>query len=142
MSLSRRANQWNTHSLSGAQQVGFEGYFHGENQPMRKMVLKHDLGKETGGEATDQEIDKYLDSLRNAIDTKYTLLRKAFMAADADRSNYLSKEEIVDVVQHFAFPIPKSHIHQIFTQVLDKDGDGKISYSEFCEKLKICETPQ
>ena len=42
----------------------------------------------------------------------------------------------MNAVQHFALPIPLSHIDELFEQVLDVDGDGKISYTEFCDKLQ------
>ena len=34
-----------------------------------------------------------------------------------------------------ALPIPLSHIHELFN-VVDVDGNGNVSYSEFCEQLK------
>ena len=85
------------------------GLFFGENKPRTAMVLKHDLGTETGGLATEDEINKYVESLRTAIDAKYTLLRKAFQAIDKDRNNYLSMDEIFECVRKFALPIPASH---------------------------------
>ena len=57
------------------------------------------------------------------------------MSADRDRSNYLTKDEIIDVVRHFALPIPLNHIDDVF-QIVDTNNDGKISYVEFCAKLK------
>lgn len=111
------------------------------NQPKKAMVLAHDLAECTGVAATDAEIAKYLTSLREQIETKYKLLTKAFQAADKDASGSLSKAEIVTVVQNFALPIQVSHIHQIFDRV-DKNGDGKIIYKEFCEMLKPYELPQ
>ena len=89
------------------------------NRPKQAMVLKHDLAECTGTDATDAEINHYMQALRDQIETKYKLLRKAFMAADSDSSGFLSKSELVDVVQHFALPIPVSHIHQIFDEILD-----------------------
>ena len=84
------------------------------NQPKKAMVLAHDLAECTGVPATDKEINKYLASLREQVETKYRLLTKAFQAADKDASGSLSKSEMVSVVQHFALPIPVSHIHQVF----------------------------
>jgi Ca2+-binding EF-hand superfamily protein len=64
------------------------------------------------------------------------MLRSAFRAMDEDSSNYLTKDELVSAVQHFSLPIPLSHIHEIFDRVLDKNGDGQISYNEFADILK------
>jgi Ca2+-binding EF-hand superfamily protein len=108
----------------------------GDNQPKKAMIHKHALGAETGVEATEAELERYMGSLRQAVEAKYSLLRKAFRSMDADASNHLSKEEIIDAVQHFALPIPVSHIGEVFDKILDIDGDGKVSYVEFCEKLK------
>ena len=122
------------------QQKDGAGWHGGTNRPKQAMFAKHALGEESGTPATIAEIDKYMNSIRDAVEAKYTLLRKAFMAMDKDRSNYLSKSEIVDVVQSFALPIPVSHIHQVFDDVFDKNGDGKISYTEFCDKIKAFDT--
>lgn len=111
------------------------------NQPKKAMVLAHDLAESTGMAATDGEISKYLNSLRDQIETKYKLLTKAFQAADKDASGSLSKAEIVGVVQSFALPIPVDHIHQVF-DIADKNGDGRIIYKEFCAMLKPYELPQ
>ena len=108
-------------------------------QPKKAMVLEHELGAATKNQATPKEIQGYIGALRQAIETKYSMLRKAFLAADADRSGYLSKEEVVTTIKHFALPIPLSHIYQIFDEILDKDGDGEVSYTEFCDKLKSSE---
>ena len=81
------------------------------------MVMQHDLGAHTGEDASTDEVDIYMKSLRDAIETKYSLLRKAFQSADADRSNSLTKAEIIDVIKHFALPIPENHIDSVFAQV-------------------------
>lgn len=49
------------------------------------MVLKHELGECTGKAATNEELDRYMQSLKDSVETKYGLLRKAFMAIDKDR---------------------------------------------------------
>lgn len=36
------------------------------------------------------------------------------------------------------FQVPRNHIAQLFDRI-DVDGNGKISYLEFCEKLKAYE---
>jgi len=111
----------------------------GINQPLKAMVLKHDLGAHTDDAATAKEVQTYMKQIKGAVDAKYNALRKAFMAIDSDRSNYLSRAEIVDAVQHFALPIPEAHINEVFENVFDVNGDGQISYTEFCDKMKDCD---
>jgi Ca2+-binding EF-hand superfamily protein len=105
----------------------------------KPMAYNHELGKETGKSATDNELKGYMSALKGAIETKYKMIRSAFRSLDKDGSNHLTKDEIVNAVQHFALPIPLSHIGEIFDKILDIDGDGKISYVEFCQKLQDCE---
>ena len=55
-----------------------------------------------------------MSKLRDTIEMKYKMVRSAFRAIDEDASGHLSKDEIVNAVQHFALPIPITHIHEIF----------------------------
>ena len=66
---------------------------------------------------------------------RYKMLRSAFRAIDEDKSGYLGVEEIINAVQHFALPIPLSHVHEIFAG-MDTDGDGQVSYAEFAAVIK------
>jgi len=99
------------------------------------MVLKHDLGVHTDEPASAAELKEYMSKLRNTIETKYKLMRSAFRALDEDGSGRLSKEELVQAVQHFSLPIPLTHIHEIFDTILDVDSDGHISFNEFTKRL-------
>lgn len=107
--------------------------------PKVQMASAADLVGATGTEATDGELASYVKKLKDAVDYKYSQLRKAFRNMDKDKSNHLSKDEIITAVQHFALPIPVDHVAEIFDKVLDVDGDGGVSYAEFCEKLKTWE---
>jgi hypothetical protein len=42
------------------------------------MVVRHELGADTGAAASDDEVSRYMRSLREAVSAKYKLLRKAF----------------------------------------------------------------
>jgi len=86
--------------------------------------------------ATDLEVDEYVQALRTALDKKYDMLHKAFEAMDRDRSGTLSMGELQEVVERFQLPIPLTHVHEVFHTLFDKDGDGQVSYDEFCDKLK------
>ena len=99
------------------------------------MVLKHDLGVHTDEPATTKELKFYMGKLRDAVTTKYKMLRSAFRSIDEDASGHLTTEEIVNAVQHFALPIPLTHIHEIFAG-MDADGNGKVSYQEFADRIQ------
>ena len=84
--------------------------------------------------ASAEEIDKYVASIKMAVDTKYKLLQKAFLAADKDRSNCISEAELMQVCKNFALPIPAEHIKDIMDH-MDHNSDGKVSYKEFCKVM-------
>tara|TARA_B110000046_G_C12827426_1_gene328022 strand:- start:70 stop:309 length:240 start_codon:yes stop_codon:yes gene_type:complete len=56
--------------------------------------------------------------------------------ADKDKSNHLSMDEMAIVIQRLGIEIPLSHLMELFYSVMDKDGDGNISYHEFTSNLK------
>ena len=67
---------------------------------------------------------------------RYSLLRKAFRDFDKDaRSDgKLNEQEIEKVIKNFMLPIPMNHVKDIFEHI-DHDGNGAISYAEFCKAL-------
>ena len=103
---------------------------------LKPMVLKHDLGVATDEPATVEELSAYTNKLSDVINTKYKMMRNAFRDMDEDKDGKLSKEELVQGVQHFSLPIPLSHIEEVFDKVMDKDENGGVSYVEFCEAMK------
>jgi len=86
--------------------------------------------------ATDEEVDEYMQSIRDGLDGKYDKLQEAFKHADGDKSNHLSMDEMAIVIQRLGIEIPLSHLMELFYSVMDKDGDGNISYYEFTSNLK------
>jgi len=100
------------------------------------MVLKHDLGVHTDEPATIQELKGYMGKLKHTIETKYKMMRSAFRSIDEDNCGHISKDELAMAVQHFALPIPLSHIGEIFDHILDVDSDGKVSYNEFTTMIE------
>jgi alanyl-tRNA synthetase len=113
----------------------------GFNRPRQAMGGGFSFGKvdyKAAGNraASEEEIDDYMQALRNALEKKYNLLERAFQAADKDKSGYLSAEELFTVVESFGLSIPTTHANEIFYQLLDKNGDGEVSYHEFAAKLK------
>lgn len=55
-------------------------------------------------------------------------IRFAFDCLDTDKSNYLSRDEIVVALQNFQ--IPESEIDEI-VETVDANRDGKIDFPEF-----------
>jgi len=112
----------------------------GYNKPKYMMAggvsVMHAKPKKGNEQATDEQIDEYMGALKKAIDTKYDMLYKAFAAIDGNNSAHLSFDELLKVCEHFKLPIPLTHVHEVFYQVFDRDGDGKVSYREFCDKLR------
>ena len=45
----------------------------------------------------------------------------------------------MNAIESFKLPIPVTHVNEVFYEVFDRDGDGKVSYREFCDKLKLWE---
>ena len=77
-----------------------------------------------------------MEKLRNAVETKYNQLRKAFRDSDEDKDNLISKAELERTVHNFNLNIPVPHIHEIFDRILDFDGNGNVTFDEFVQQLK------
>ena len=88
------------------------------------------------GGATDTELARHMEKLRNAVETKYNQLRKAFRDSDEDKDNLISKAELERTVHNFNLNIPVPHIHEIFDRILDFDGNGNVTFDEFVQQLK------
>jgi len=82
------------------------------------------------------DLQKYIRQLNDKVETKYSMMRNAFRAIDSDHNGYLSREELIEAVQHFALPIPIAHVNQLFDDISDVNKDGKLSYDEFAKLLK------
>jgi len=104
---------------------------HGRKRPdYVKMPLPH-----CGHAASAYQITREIEELRKRMLTKYKLMQKAFLAFDADNSGYLTREELEEGISHFNLSsIPQEHVIQIL-ESMDTNGDGKISYDEFCKAL-------
>jgi len=102
---------------------------------LRSMVVPNTLGPETGMPATIAELQSYMQFLRSTLETKYTQWRQAFQSIDSDRSGQISEEEIVAACTQFGFPIPPSHLKEIFAG-MDADGSGLVDFNEFAKAME------
>ena len=105
---------------------------------LRPAVI-HDPLPETTVRATQAEMDGYVNILRDKVDTKYKTMQRMFRAMDEDKSGFLSKEELVNAIQHFNLPFPLNHVIQTVDEMLDTNHDGQLSYDEFCSVLRTAD---
>lgn len=71
----------------------------------------------------------------NTLEMRYKNLRDAFRAADADLSGGLSREELESALHLWRISAQPRHLDDIMSD-FDSNGDGSVSYAEFCEGLK------
>ena len=70
----------------------------------------------------------------DAIASRYSDAFKAFQFMDLDRSGKLGIKEIKHALNLWNLPIDSDRIDELLA-VLDRDGDGQISYEEFVDGL-------
>ncbi len=63
-------------------------------------------------------------------------LRKKFRELDTDNSGYLEREELLVGVRQVNADITEAEVDEYIAKV-DKNADGKISYEEFVELVKL-----
>ena len=131
----------NKRVVMGNQVIINDNLFHTREAGLHEkpMVIHEPMMGHVEGKATAKELERYVHTLSTKVSEKYAQMRKAFRAIDVDKSGYLTKDEMVDQIMHFALPIPLNHIGQIFDSIGDRDGDGVIDYDEFCKLMQVYE---
>lgn len=113
-----------------------DNLFHASQSALHQkpMALPHTLpaGQAKG---TPKELHSAIGQLSNKLDEKYKKYQMAFRKLDQDKSGCLDKDEMIEAVQNLTLPIPITHVEQIFNSLADKNGDGRIDYSEFCQLM-------
>ena len=113
-------------------------HMHGRDQggshslPLQKVPLQPDG---TAVPANAKLLNKEVKQIADKVNAKYTRMQRAFTELDTDKSGFLEKLEFMEAVKNFNLMIPFEHMMQII-DASDKDGDGRISYSEFCETMR------
>jgi hypothetical protein len=67
-------------------------------------------------------------------------VRKWFQLFDSDKSKSLDQTELSDVLQHAGIRLPEKEVAKI-CRLLDRNGDGSISYNEFCDVIEGRKVP-
>merc|ERR1712168_196654 len=62
--------------------------------------------------------------------------RLAFSSFDLNNDGYIDKEELAQAMEMIGFKMTPDEIEEMIREA-DKDGDGKISFDEFREKMII-----
>ncbi|GMH85122.1 hypothetical protein TL16_g10130 [Triparma laevis f. inornata] len=83
------------------------------------------------------ELKIYHDFLKK-IATEFSGVSEAFMAIDIHREGYITKDELRNVLENFAFKMSKQQFDALMN-VMDTNHDGKISYDEFMRQVKYCD---
>ncbi|GMI19808.1 hypothetical protein TrCOL_g2265 [Triparma columacea] len=83
------------------------------------------------------ELKIYHDFLKK-ISSDFHNVHEAFMAIDVHREGYITRDELKDVLDNFAFKMSKPQFEAL-VNVFDTDHDGKISYDEFLQQVKYCD---
>ena len=83
------------------------------------------------------ELKIYSDFLKK-ISTEFSNVQEAFMSIDIHREGYITKDELKDVLDNFAFRMSTAQFEAL-VNVFDTDHDGKISYDEFLQQVKYCD---
>ena len=69
-----------------------------------------------------------------AINARFTDMKKAFRFVDTDNSGTLNKQEIKRAMDMWNIPIDDSSLNDLIA-ACDADGDGNVVYNEFVDVL-------
>lgn len=78
----------------------------------------------------------FVKQAQDAINAKFSNMRKAFQDIDLDRSGTLDARELWHAFDRFNLPLDRARF-QALIDSCDKDGDGGISYDEFVDVLAV-----
>jgi len=96
------------------------------------------------GEGENEGIDQSDFIQLMAIHMKRMLtandVKLAFSSFDLNNDGYIDKEELAHAMSHIGFHMEPEEIDEMIRDA-DKDGDGKISFAEFREKMVLCDGP-
>ena len=104
------------------------------NRDGRVSLLEFE--KVVGNRENDERIEEKLEELREIIKRERIDLRRLFIAADRDRSNFLTYDEFEREIGSF-YPRFSRYDLQDLAKYLDIDKDNRIFYHEFVGRMMV-----
>ena len=83
-----------------------------------------------------QRLNEILTLMQTKVLAKYRSLQQAFRTMDEDKSGSVTAQEFAALFHTFGIPLTFAEL-QAVVQMYDPNGDGKVSYLEFCQKLEV-----
>ncbi|XP_069114925.1 uncharacterized protein [Argopecten irradians] len=82
------------------------------------------------------EIDEFEEMMLNKIDEEVgpEVNKETFALFDADGDGFIGPEELLAVMRRFGKTVSEDEARAMIKDA-DKDGDGKMSFDEFCEMI-------
>jgi len=90
------------------------------------------------GEDVGIDLDDFIQLMAIHLRRKLSVedARLAFSSFDLNNDGYIDKEELAQAMEMIGFKMTPDEIEEMIREA-DKDGDGKISFDEFREKMII-----
>jgi len=90
------------------------------------------------GEDVGIDLDDFIQLMAIHLRRKLSVedARLAFSSFDLNHDGYIDKEELAQAMEMIGFKMTPDEIEEMIREA-DKDGDGKISFDEFREKMII-----
>merc|ERR1719336_2091197 len=89
--------------------------------------IMNEIDKNKDGKIDFEEFYHYMEAMSNPRHD----LRQTFKLFDKDGDGYISKKELTETLELLGKKMGQPRINSIL-QEADQDGDGKISFDEFC----------
>ena len=92
----------------------------------------------SGDRVLNERLEMFLEDIREVIVRQKIDIRKLFIQADLQESNYVTYEEFLDIVTSFYDKLTRNDLYEI-AKYLDLDQDRKLFYYEFIGRMMIDE---
>lgn len=83
--------------------------------------------------AESESIDRILKA---KLYERFTKLTDAFRACDTNSDGVISTEDFASVIQNLGFARVTRHTVEALASKYDKNGDGLVTYAEFCAAIE------
>uniref|UniRef100_A0A7S3NGR9 EF-hand domain-containing protein n=1 Tax=Euplotes harpa TaxID=151035 RepID=A0A7S3NGR9_9SPIT len=88
-----------------------------------------DIDSDDDGEVSFEEFMKLMARKMKEGETDEELI-EAFKTFDVNNNNYITEQELAEVMERYGEKLPREEIHKMFVEA-DKTGDGTITFEEF-----------